>query len=275
MTSAETVIAGFESDPHGSGIVWAGRRLDGAHDDIIANLKRTAGVDTPWHLAVLQAVGEWSLPHEFWDDRDWRYVVGGEALDWLTLAQRLCMEIPHAVPAGELEALLFHGRFPHRIGPARFREMIGPYRYTAVLNFRYGVVVEEALQLVAEDVIRKNRLARCYQDSEEVVEDAFRHLYGETRDALLISFLMESGGVWGDDLERLSLSAWNEFTYWLFKRRVRKWHPARVASDTRRGLEKLRELQGGNGEPADHGEFYEAFGGVGDTGVMPVAHSSR
>ena len=41
----------------------------------------------------------------------------------------------------------------------------------------------------------------------------------------------------------LSLVAWQEFTYWLFKRRIRKWHPARVASDTRRGLERLRELR--------------------------------
>jgi hypothetical protein len=36
-----------------------------------------------------------------------------------------------------------------------------------------------------------------------------------------------------------------EFTYSLFKRRVNMWDPARVASDTRKGLEKLESLRSG------------------------------
>ena len=76
-----------------------------------------------------------------------------------------------------------------------------------------------------------------------MVEDAYRNLYGETRANLVPEFLAGTGGTWGHDPEELSLVAWQEFTYWLFKRRIRKWHPARVASDTRRGLERLRELR--------------------------------
>ena len=34
-----------------------------------------------------------------------------------------------------------------------------------------------------------------------------------------------------------------EFTYCLFKRRVDMWDPARVASDTRKGLERLQKLR--------------------------------
>ena len=55
-------------------------------------------------------------------------------------------------------------------------------------------MVEEALQLVAEESIRKSRLARCYQDSEEVIEDAYRHLYGDNRAILMSEFLEDSGG---------------------------------------------------------------------------------
>ncbi len=213
------------------------------YDHVIERLRSRAGRAEPWHIALLDAIGRWSLSHEELWGRSWRYVIGGEALDWLTLAHRLCLSIPDAVPPDELEALLFYGRLPEDIGPERFRHLIGPYRYTAHLNFWYGVVVEEALQLVTEDSIRKSRLARCYGDSDDVVEDAYRHLYGETRANLVPEFLADSGGAWGREPERLSLVAWKEFTYWLFKRRIRKWHPARVASDTRRGLERLRELR--------------------------------
>lgn len=215
------------------------------HQGIIARMRMQAGYEEPWHVALLHAVGQWTRPGEHVHGRYWHYVIGGEALDWLTLAQRLCLEIPDAVPGRELEALVFRGQLPERVRPERFRRLIGPYRYTALLNFHYGVTVEEALQLLTEEAIRKNRLACCYQDSDNVVEEAHRSLYGDMRAALARQFFDETSGLWGKDPESFSLPAWREFTYWLFKRRIRKWHPARVASDTRRSLELLRELQNG------------------------------
>ena len=223
-----------------------------SHDEIIMRLRMQAGREESWHVALLHAIGQWSRPNEHAHGRYWHYVIGGEALDWLTLAQRLCLEIPDTMPNRELEALLFHGQLPERVGPERFRQMVGSYRYTALLNFHYGVTVEEALQLLNEDAIRKNRLARCYQDNDDLVEEAHRHLYGDTRAALALHFFDETDGLWGNDLESFSLPAWHEFTYWLFKRRIRKWHPARIASDARRGLECLRELQSGATECPAH-----------------------
>ena len=231
---------------HEGGLLAAS--LDSFHAGVINELRQRAGKDESWHVALLQAMGQWSLAHERYAGREWRYVIGGEALDGLTLAQRLCLEIPDAAPQYELEYLLFRGQWPERISPERFRQLIGPYRYTALLNFRYGVVVEEALQLVAEESIRKSRLARCYQDSDDVIEEAYRHLYGDTQSNLVAEFLREGDAAREHGAPSLSLSRWQEFTYWLFKRRVRKWHPARVASDTRRGLERLRELHN-PGEP--------------------------
>ena len=229
-----------ESFPH-EGALVAGT-LDSFHRGIIAELRQRAGGAESWHIAVLQAMGQWSLTHESLDGHEWHYVIGGEALDGLALAQRLCLEIPDAVPQFELESLLFDGRWPERMSADRLRQLIGPFRYTALLNFRYGIVVEEALQLVAEESIRKSRLARCYQDSDNVIEDAYRHLYGDTQTNLIGEYLRVSEAASGSTPVSMPLHVWQEFTYWLFKRRVSKWHPARVASDTRRGLERLREL---------------------------------
>ncbi|MCY3693495.1 MAG: hypothetical protein OXI54_13645 [Chloroflexota bacterium] len=244
MTVTDVFTSARPADSFAADLVEIQSGIASFHVGVIEQLRLRAGREASWHLALLQAMGQWTLTREHVAGRDWQYVIGGEALDGLTLAQRLCLEIADVVPQFELESLLFRGQWPERISSDRLRELIGPYRYTALLNFRYGVVVEEALQLVAEESIRKSRLARCYQDSEQVIEDAYRHLYGDSRAILMPEFLKDSGGTWGADAESLSLTAWQEFTYWLFKRRVRKWHPARVASDTRRGLERLRDLHG-------------------------------
>ncbi len=221
-----------------------------AAQDAVERLQARAQRVEPWHIAVLRAIGEWELPDEVVSGRRWHYIIGGEALDWLTLAQRLCLAIPDVIPAEELERLLFLGRLPGNLSADQFRRLVGPYRYTAHLNFWYGVVVEEALQLAVEENIRKSRIARCYGDSEKVVEEACQHLYGANRAELAGQFLAETVGQWGDDPETISLAGWYEFTYWSFKRRVRMWHPARVASDTRRGLERLSELRRGGPEDA-------------------------
>ena len=198
-----------------------------------------------WYEALLEAMALWTLPEEVYRDREYRYLVQGEAFDWLVLAERLCIGLEflglgHLIPAEERERLLFHGQLPPELGPERFRELLGGSKYPAYLNFWYGVVVEEALQLAVEEDVRKRHLARCYADSEDLVEEAFTHLYGDTRSVLIQEFRTLYGV--GQD-QKYSLSDVKRFTYWLFKRRVDMWDPARVASDTRKGIRRLQQLE--------------------------------
>ena len=46
-----------------------------------------------------------------------------------------------------------------------------------------------------------------------------------------------------DRRRKLSLSDLKEFTYWLHKRRINLWDPARVASDTRKAIRRLEMLE--------------------------------
>ena len=93
-------------------------------------------------------------------------------------------------------------------------------------------------------------MARCYPDSEDLVEQAFVHLYGETRVALLEEFRRYSHI---PQRRALSLSDLKGFTYWLHKRRLKMWDPARVASDTKKGIRRLRGLQQSVGVGAEPG----------------------
>ena len=194
----------------------------------------------PWHHALLEAMGRWTPAEETLGDRRYRYMVGREAFDWLVLAERLSDEAREFIPPGELEQLLFHGVLPQPVTDDELRELLGVSKYRAYLNYHYGVVLEEALQLAAEEYVRKRHLARGFSDSEELVEEAFRHLYTKTHTELFTEFRCESRL---GNRQGLNLSDLKEFTYWLHKRRVNYWDPARVAYDTRLAILRLESLR--------------------------------
>ena len=208
--------------------------------EALLHLRAAMQAGAPWHRSLLEAIGLWTLPQEVFQDRNYRYLIHGEAFDWLLLAERLCSELDGAIPPEEKERLLFSGKLPEDVDPEEFKDLLGASKYRGYLNYWYGVVVEEALQLAVEEEVRKRHLARCYADSEDLVEEAFNHLYNKTRAVLLEEFRIYAHI---PKRRALSLSDLKEFTYWLHKRRLNIWDPARVASDTRKGTDRLRQLE--------------------------------
>jgi len=212
--------------------------------EALLHLKKRVLSGTPWHQALLEAIGLWTQPQEEYQGRTYQYLIHGEAFDWLVLAERLCSELDGIIPAEEKENLLFLGKFPETVEPETFRDLLGANKHTAYLNYWYGVVVEEALQLSVEEAVRKNHIAKCYSDSEDMIEEAFRHLYEASRSDLIEEFRAE---VHLTSRIPLSLSDNKQFTYWLHKRRIKIWDPARVASDTNRGIKRLTLLEEATG----------------------------
>ena len=208
--------------------------------DVLADLRREVADGRPWFIALLQAIAEWPLGEETVGDRRYRYLVGGEAFDWLLLAERLCEAMDDLLPSAEQEALLFFGRPPLDITEAEFRRLIGYAKYRAHLNYLYGVVVEEVLQLVVEEDLRKDQLSRVWEKHLPPDAEAFEHIYGHGQQKLLQEFRQERSL---PEADGLSWPEAQEFTYWLFKRRLRWCDPARVASDTRRALAGLCRLE--------------------------------
>lgn len=214
---------------------------EGLAPEIVIHLFRSQlAAGAPWYRTLLEAMGRWIPAEELHKDRRYKYMVGGEAFDWLLLAERLCDEADGYIPQRDLERLLFHGLLPEPLSEDELRDLLGVSKYRAYLNFHYGVVLEEALQLAAEEYVRKRHLARGFSDSEELVEEAFLHLYTQTRSDLLSDFRAEAKL---GKRQGLNLSDLKEFTYWLHKRRVNYWDPARVAYDTRLAILRLDALR--------------------------------
>ena len=217
--------------------------------EALLHLRTALATGAPWQRAILEAMGRWTTPEEMLDGRRYRYLLLGEAFDWLLLAERLCADVDGAIPAEEKERLLFSGQIPDTVDEDQFRDYLGPSKYRAYMNFYYGVVLEEALQLAAEEDVRKRHLSRSYADTEELTEEAYTHLYQKPRTELLKTFQKETKK---DRRRNLSLSDLKEFTYWLHKRRINLWDPARVASDTRKAIRRLELLEKDNGHVGGH-----------------------
>ena len=209
---------------------------------LINGFRQDLRAGRPWYEALLDVIALWEIGEEVVDGRGYRYLLGGEAFDWLLLAERLCDAVAPdgLLPREEVEALLVAEQWPVAMDAERFAARLGPAKYRAHLNFVYGVRVEEALQLAVEEEVQKEHRSGINSRDHRTDEDAFQRIYGVSRRSLLESHQQDRQR---PITNRISLSELKDFTYWLFKWRIAKQDPARVASDTRRGLLRLQELE--------------------------------
>lgn len=205
----------------------------------IRHLEQSIKYGKHWYLALLEAIGLWSSAEDTEGGRTYRFLIGGEAFDWLLLAERLCGAVDGLLPADEKTALLFHGKPPLKVSLEQFKNLIGPNKYRQSLNYFYGVVVEEALILAVKEEVRKEGRALGLTDDRGTTNEAHRRIYGATRAVLFNRFRREKGY---PQTPSVTLAVLKEFTYWLFKYRVEHCDKTKVASDTKKGLEQLSAL---------------------------------
>ncbi|MEO8457294.1 MAG: hypothetical protein ABI559_05725 [Chloroflexota bacterium] len=217
------------------------RDIHAEADEILTRLRSDlSSGDTHWFLPLLDAVRKWPLPMETVGKREYRYLIAGEAFDWLLLAERLLDDVRELVPSDEAEALLFDQRLPLDITDADLETLLGA-KYKPHLNFIYGVRIEEALNTAVAEEVRKERTASHIWDKAGHVDDeVFHRIYGRTVAEMLAEFREEVDLI---DPEWVSLADLSEWRYWLFQQRVKMCDPAKVASDTRKGLAFLQRLE--------------------------------
>jgi hypothetical protein len=209
-------------------------------DEAIAYLRETAASGEHWYVALLKTISRWTLAEEVIGDRHFRYLIGGEAFDWLLLAERLLDASDIECGEEERDALLFNGHPPLEIEDDEFQMLIGTPKYQAYLNFLYGVVVEEALQYAIEEEMAKEQHGHVWSAAHVDRAGSYDRIYGRPLAELRKEFQQERGLAVTDEVD---YADFKEFTYWLFKFRVRNGEGARVASDTRKGLVALSKLE--------------------------------
>ena len=205
----------------------------------IQGLKNAITEGRNWYVALLEAVRLWSSPEEDHDGRHYQYLVDKEAFDWLVLADRLCEELNGLIPEKERINLLFFDTPPIALSKDEFKNLIGASKYQAHLNYLYGILVEKFLILAVTEEIRKEKRVLGLNNDNGVVDEAYQRIYGAPQSALLKQFRKERHY---PQLRSIRVSELNEFTYWLFKYRIKKCDKSCVASDTKKALIKLHGL---------------------------------
>jgi len=189
-----------------------------------------------WYIALLRAIALWNKTEETHEERTYYYLIDGEAFDWLLLAERLCRTVDGLLPEDEKTALLFHGKPPLEMTTEEFKELIGGTKYHQYLNYFYGITVEEALLLAVQEEVRKERRVSGYAAEQDTASEAYRRIYGSTMSDLLKNFRQDKNY---PQRRSITITELKEFTYWLFKYRLKHCDKAKVASDTKKALDWL------------------------------------
>jgi hypothetical protein len=215
---------------------------------ILQRLRECVEGGDDWYAALMQAVRDWPLAEEEVEDERFVYLLDGEALDLLRLCERLALVVEDLVPEPQLMALLANDRPPEDSAHGGLKSLIGPEKYRAYLTFIYGVLVEEmVVHAVLEDLRKRHRTTgRTHYDAD--LDDAYIYVYGRPRNELLEMFRKEKAE---PRRSRMTLTRKKEFTFWLFKLRLRSSDKSRVASDTKRALTLLHRYTAAR-RPAFH-----------------------
>lgn len=205
--------------------------------EAIRHLEQAITGGKHWYIALLEAIGLWKATEETHNERTYRYLIAGEAFDWLLLAERLCQAVDSLLPDDEKTALLFYGKPPLDLTTEKFKELIGSSKYHQYLNYFYGITTEEALIEAVQNEVRKERQILVLNKEQDYDNETYRRIYGATKAVLLKRFRREKDC---PQLRSISLTELKEFTYWLFKYRLNHCDKARVASDTKKALTQLK-----------------------------------
>lgn len=221
---------------------------------LLNRLRRQIGSDPDrWSDFLLNVVGAWSLVEEEVDGEEYRYFIGGEAFNWKRLAERLiagiAVDIKDAYLLDSMQEWLHSDDVFGGFEENEFRRALGIDKWRGHLNYFYGVYLERCLFTVVQHRIHRRRFARGMSPGDDAADDAFLGLYNEDEATLWRSFVEESDCV-GDqssgngsvDVSR-SLSVDDEFTYWLFKRRIGSTNRPQVAYEIQQGLEMVALIE--------------------------------
>ena len=192
-----------------------------------------------WPTCLFESMALWTSAEDVYRGRRQTYFIAGEAFDWLLLAERLCNSARNLIPQQERDSLLFNGQFPSYFNPSTIKNLLGIEKYRGFLNFFYGITVEEALLLATELEVQKKHEGNGLLYIEDHTDEAFRKVYRKSMHELLSCFRKSNNY---SSRNTMNVSEAKEFTYWLFKYRVANADKAKIASDTRKGLNQIKKM---------------------------------
>ena len=211
----------------------------------LEDLSRSVDSDANgWRTHIFDAIARWRLPSERVADEEYVYIIGGEAFNWRRLAERLAWHIALQLPEDvddEMQDWLEDDDMFGGLGEPGFRRVLGHDKWRGYLNYFYGVTLERCLFVHAGNAIAKDRRGRGRSVDDDTLDEAFFALY-EAEESDLWAEFAEEIGIGDHSGSARSMAQDDEFTYWLFKRRIGSTYQIHVAHEVRHGLRMFDRL---------------------------------
>ena len=189
-------------------------------------------------MALLTASARWSLSEEVIEDAHYRYILAEEAFDLVSLMNRLAGDCQGIISREDLSDALFIDEYELVRTDENLRRELGSLKYSQYLNYFYGVLMEEVLIFATEDEVRKMYTSNGFRSVAKETDLALVRLYGTNERDLLDRYCKEEGVELINT--EMTVTQKREFTYWLFKFRMRSAEPAKAASDVSKALNYMQ-----------------------------------
>lgn len=192
-----------------------------------------------WKFDFLKDLSDFGMSKIF--DKFSKYWIFGEALDWKLLSVNFISHHYNHLK-DEIEQWLDFSDPLGGFTEEEIKNITNAKIYRSIVSFYYGVIVERALIIDIQEKCYKNKISSGIYPNENSCNFFFVDLYGLSYSELCTQynnfFLDESN----KNFHR-TISDENRFTYWLFKYRISNSEPEKLASDTRRGLDRLMTIK--------------------------------
>ncbi len=204
-----------------------------------------------WQTAFLETVAAWPIENERVYDETFHYFIGGEAFNWKRLAERIATQLAEeestTLPAEKVFEWIESSGVFGGIPEDEFRRILGVDGWRAHLNHFYGVHIEQCLIAAIQARNHKRRYSAGLPPSDDASDKAYLGLYEETEQDLWKLFTTENADRLSDLIaespdETRTIALDEEFTYWLFKRRIEYTLAPQVAAETQRGLDMMSRM---------------------------------
>lgn len=214
-------------------------------------VKGTEHRPADWPKHFIATIAAWPIDNETVFGETFHYFIGGEAFNWKRLAERIATQLDAEgsdFPSSDevFDWIATSGTFGG-LSEQEFRRVMGVDGWRAHLNHFYGVHIEQCLLAAIQSRIQKQRYSSGMPPSDDASDRAFVGLYEGTEHELWQVFVDENSErlshlIDGDDDGVRSIALDEEFTYWLFKRRIENTNAAQVAAETQRGLDMMARI---------------------------------
>ena len=172
-----------------------------------------------WQISILNEISNWDMNNK--KQKDLEYLIFGEALDWKLLA--------------EIISYNKNGFIDDKLD--RWLNFCD-----SIISFYYGVIVERSLIIDTQEKYYKKNIGAGIPPNENFCENVFTDLYNLTYSNLREDY-NKNFSINQDNKLSNFLYDENKFTYWLFKIRILNSQPEKLASDTKRGLDRLMNIK--------------------------------